>query len=116
MSKHKKQQYDGVVYSTESTFDYQFAELAEEQETLANHQQQLKVQLDRKMRKGKVVTLVTGFRGTQENLESLGKLLKQKCGVGGTAKDAEIMIQGDFKVKIAELLLSEGFKVKLVGG
>lgn len=116
MSKHKKQQYEGVVYSTERDFDFQFSDLLEQVETLPKQQQQLKVQLDRKMRKGKVVTLVTGFRGTQEDLELLGKFLKQKCGVGGAAKDAEIMIQGDFKAKIAELLLAEGYKVKLVGG
>ena len=68
------------------------------------------------MRKGKVVTLVSGFRGKQEDLEMLAKFLKQKCGVGGSAKDAQIVIQGDFKQKISELLLSEGYKVKLVGG
>lgn len=116
MTKNKKQQYEGVVYSTESNFNYQFAELLGDIDTLPNQQQQLKVQLDRKMRKGKVVTLVTGFQGKQEDLEALGKLLKQKCGVGGTAKDSEIMIQGEFKQKIADLLLSEGYKVKLVGG
>ncbi|GEM62053.1 translation initiation factor [Sphingobacterium faecium NBRC 15299] len=116
MSKNKKQPYEGVVYSTDNSFEYQFSELLDDLETLPNQQQQLKVQLDRKMRKGKVVTLITGFRGKQEDLEILAKFLKQKCGVGGSAKDAEIVVQGDFKQKIAELLLSEGYKVKLVGG
>ncbi|AIM39283.1 translation initiation factor [Sphingobacterium sp. SG20118] len=116
MTKSKKQQFEGVVYSTDSSFEYQFSDEIENLETLPNQQQQLKVQLDRKMRKGKIVTLVTGYKGKQEDLEALGKLLKQKCGVGGSAKDAEIIIQGDFKQKIADLLLSEGYKVKLVGG
>ncbi|UIR55857.1 translation initiation factor [Sphingobacterium sp. SRCM116780] len=116
MSKSKKQPYEGVVYSTDNSFEYQFSDLFQDIETLPNQQQQLKVQLDRKMRKGKVVTLVTGFKGKVEDLETLGKFLKQKCGVGGSAKDNEIMIQGEFKQKIADLLLSEGYKVKLVGG
>ncbi|WP_312187044.1 translation initiation factor [Sphingobacterium sp.] len=116
MSKNKKQSYEGVVYSTDDSFNYQLADFFQEEETLAINQQNLKVQLDRKMRKGKVVTLVTGFVGKIEDLESLGKLLKQKCGVGGTVKDGEIIIQGDFKQKIYELLLKEGYRVKLVGG
>lgn len=116
MTKSKKQQFEGVVYSTDSSFEYQFSDEIENLETPPNQQQQLKVQLDRKMRKGKIVTLVTGYKGKQEDLEALGKLLKQKCGVGGSAKDGEIIIQGDFKQKIADLLLSEGYKVKLVGG
>ena len=116
MSKNKKQAYEGVVYSTDDNYNYQFADLAQSVETLPAHQQNLKVQLDRKMRKGKVVTLVTGFVGQAEDLEVLGKLLKQKCGVGGTVKDGEIVIQGEFKQKIYELLLKEGYRVKLVGG
>ena len=106
----------GVVYSTDDSFNYQLADLFQETETLPVNQQNLKVQLDRKMRKGKVVTLVTGFVGQAEDLEALGKLLKQKCGVGGTVKDGEIVIQGEFKQKIYELLLKEGYRVKLVGG
>lgn len=105
----------GVVYSTNSGFDYD-KEGHTEQETLAPQRQNLKVSLDRKKRKGKSVTLVTGFVGTEEDLKSIGKLLKSKCGVGGTTKDGEIMVQGDFCTKIIEILQSEGYKVKRSGG
>lgn len=93
MSKNKKQSYEGVVYSTDDSFSYQLADFFQEADTLPVNQQNLKVQLDRKMRKGKVVTLVTGFVGKAEDLENLGKLLKTKCGVGGTVKDGEVIIQ-----------------------
>ncbi|MDM1296761.1 translation initiation factor [Sphingobacterium sp. N143] len=116
MGKNKKQSYEGVVYSTDDNYNYQFADVFQEVDTLPANQQNLKVQLDRKMRKGKVVTLVTGFVGQVADLESLGKLLKQKCGVGGSVKDGEIMIQGEFKQKIYDLLLKEGYRVKMVGG
>ncbi len=105
----------GVVYSTNSGFDYD-KEGQAEQETLPPQQQNLKVSLDRKKRKGKNVTLVTGFIGTEEDLKSIGKLLKSKCGVGGTTKDGEIMVQGDFCTKIIEILQSDGYKVKRSGG
>lgn len=96
-----------VVYSTNPDYNYEMNE-EEEQTTLPSAQQRLRVQLDRKNRGGKVVTLVTGFVGTDNDLKELGKLLKSKCGVGGSAKDGEIIVQGDFKQRVIELLKSEG--------
>jgi len=114
--KKKKQRFEGIVYSTADNFEYVDAESTEEEETLPASQQKLKVLLDRKARKGKVVTIVQGFVGTAEDLNDLAKKLKQKCGVGGAAKDGEILIQGDLKQKIFDLLQSEGYRVKAVGG
>jgi len=111
----RKQRYSGIVYSTDEDFAFQETE-AEDMETLPNRQQDLRVMLDRKMRGGKTVTLITGFVGSTADLETLGKKLKQKCGVGGSAKDGEIIVQGDFKQRIVQLLLDEGYRVKPVGG
>lgn len=116
MAKQKKQRFEGIVYSTASDFDYTESDSVVEQDTLPSNQQRLKVSLDKKARKGKVVTIVDGFIGREDDLNDLAKLLKQKCGVGGSAKDGIIIIQGDFKNKIFDLLRAEGYSVKLVGG
>lgn len=104
-----------VVYSTNPDYNYEMTD-DEEQVTLEPSRQNLRVQLDRKNRGGKVVTLVTGFVGTENDLKELGKFLKSKCGVGGGAKDGEIFVQGDFKQKVLELLKKEGYtQTKPVG-
>ena len=104
-----------IVYSTNPDYNYEMSDDKEET-TLPHTQQRLRVQLDRKNRGGKVVTLVTGFVGTDNDLKELGKLLKSKCGVGGSAKDGEIIVQGDFKQRVIELLKSEGYtQTKPVG-
>lgn len=105
---------DGVVYSTDQNFSFQY-QRGEETETLSPQQQNLKVLLDKNGRAGKQVTLVTGFIGKTEDVETLTKLLKTKCGVGGSAKDGEILIQGDLRDKVVAVLTKEGYKAKRVG-
>lgn len=97
-----------VVYSTNPDFNYQVEE-ENSPDTLPRPQQRLRVQTERKNRGGKTVTLINGFVGKEEDLKELGKFLKSKCGVGGSAKDGEIIIQGDFKQKVIELLKAEGY-------
>ena len=104
---------DGVVYSTNDNFEYQHQQ-QEEVETLAIAKQSLRVQMDDSGRAGKQVTLVTGFIGTQADLETLTKLLKTKCGVGGTSKDGEILIQGDARDKLVAILLKEGYRARKI--
>lgn len=111
----KKKEKLNIVYSTNPDFHYQYEE-EEEVETLPNGQQKLYVSIDRKQRAGKEVTLVEGFVGKEEDLKDLGKLLKNKCGVGGTVKDNEILIQGNFRDKIFDILVKEGYQVKKKGG
>lgn len=104
----------GVVYSTNPDFEYEDIEELEE-ETLPNNQQKLYVQLDKKQRAGKQVTLITGFVGRSEDLEKLGKELKNKCGVGGSVKNNEILLQGDFRQKVIDYLMQKDYKVKQRG-
>jgi translation initiation factor 1 len=104
----KQQKIQNVVYSTNPDFAYEF-EQEEDIQTLAPQQQRLYVSIDRKQRAGKEVTLVAGFVGSEDDLKDLGKILKSKCGVGGSVKDNEILIQGNFKQKIYDLLRKEGY-------
>ena len=105
----------GVVYSTDPAFQYG-GEQEEQQDTLNPSQQKLYVSLDKKNRKGKTVTLVEGFAGSEEDLKSLGKELKSKCGSGGTARDGEIIIQGDFRDRVITMLKDRGYGVRQKGG
>lgn len=104
---------EGIVYSTNADFEYKL-NIEQEAETLPANQQSLRVELDKKQRAGKKVTLITGFVGKDADLQVLAKVLKNKCGVGGSAKEGEIIIQGDFRPKIAEILTKEGYKVKVI--
>jgi len=101
----------GVVYSTNPDFNYTQAQDVEQQ-TLAPSAQRLVVRIDRRQRAGKQVTLVEGFKGSQEDLSSLAKTLKTRCGVGGTAKDGEITVQGDLRDKVVALLQGMGYNAK----
>lgn len=104
---------EGVVYSTNAEFNYSHGESGE-QNTLPPAQQILRVLLDKSGRAGKQVTLVTGFVGTSADLESLTKTLKTKCGVGGSCKDGDILIQGDVRDKVVAMLTKEGYKAKRI--
>ena len=116
MGKKSKKNRTGVVYSTNSDFSYQMGD-QEEEDTLAPKQQKLYVSLDRKNRRGKEVTLVEGFVGSTDDLQHLGKALKTKCGSGGTAKEGEIMVQGNHVQKVVTLLSAMGFgQIKIKGG
>ena len=97
-----------IVYSTNPNFSYETIE-EEANETLLKNQQKLRVSIEKKGRGGKTVTLVKGFVGTDNDLKALSKLLKTKCGVGGSVKDTEIIIQGDFKQRLIDLLKAEGY-------
>ncbi|MGZ3920435.1 MAG: translation initiation factor [Bacteroidia bacterium] len=113
MSKKDKNRIN-IVYSTNPNFKFE-EENSEEEVTPDKQQQQLKIYLDR-LGGGKMVSRVTGFIGKTGDIEALGKLLKQKCGVGGSVKEREILIQGDHREKIITLLAKEGYKAKKAGG
>lgn len=104
----------GMVFSTDP--DYQIDDEQEEIESVDPGKQTLYVSYDKKHRKGKVVTLVEGFEGPEADLIDLGKRLKQRCGAGGSVKDNEIIVQGNFVTKVMELLIKEGYNVKKKGG
>ncbi len=112
--KNEFKNREGVVYSTNPEFSYS-ERGSFFQETLPKSQQNLTVLLDRKSRAGKVVTLIQGFIGSDNDLKELTKVLKTQCGVGGSQKDGEIIIQGDFKERIYQLLIKEGYRAKKSG-
>lgn len=116
MAKKNKKKRVGIVYSTNPDFDYQFDQ-NNESEALPPAQQRLRVSLDRKQRRGKEVTLVTGFVGPEADLKDLGKALKSKCGVGGSVKEGEILLQGDHRQKVVDWLKEQGYsQTKRSGG
>ncbi|MBN8876423.1 MAG: translation initiation factor [Chitinophagaceae bacterium] len=109
MSKKNKADNRGFVYSTDP--DFKFEEAAEQGETLPAAQQKLRIRLDTKQRAGKAVTLIEGFSGKDDDLQDLGKKLKTFCGSGGSAKDGEIIVQGDHRDKVLQWLLKQGYKL-----
>ena len=115
MSKKSRKNRTGIVYSTDPEYEYSYDGESGDI-TLPPEEQDLRVMLDRKSRGGKQVTLVTGFIGTDEDLKDLAKYLKTKCGVGGSSKNTEIVIQGNHKEKILALLLDKGYQAKISGG
>ncbi len=106
----------GFVFSTNDDFDESKYRDGESQEELSPKEQRLEAHFSNKGRGGKTVTIIKGFQGPDEDLVSLGKMLKKKCGVGGSTKDGEIIIQGDDREKIMQILKKEGYNVKRVGG
>lgn len=112
LSKNRK---DGIVYSTNKNFNFNDHN-DEEMESVSPSGQMLKVWLEKNARGGKTVSIIKGFVGKEEDLEKLAKILKSKCGVGGSAKDGEILIQGDHRDKICKILADLGYPCKKAGG
>lgn len=111
---NKKSKKKGVVYSTNPNFEYEYEK--DEIKTLPNQEQLLEVWIDKKHRAGKTCVLIKGFIGRNDDLKSLAKTLKSKCGVGGSVKNAEIIIQGDVRDKAIEILQSLQYNTKRIGG
>jgi len=109
--KNSRRDAVGVVYSTNPDYQYQY-DTTPEPDTLPPAQQKLRVRMERSGRGGKTVTVVDGFTGTDDDLQALGRTLKTRCGVGGSAKDGLIIIQGDFRQRVVELLQSLGYPAK----
>ncbi|CAI8282064.1 MAG: Uncharacterised protein [Cryomorphaceae bacterium] len=112
MVKNKKNR-KGIMYSTNPNFEFVYEN--EKMDTLVNNQQNLKVCID-KHRAGKIAVIIKGFIGSTDDLKVLGKILKAKCGVGGSTKNGEIIIQGDLRDKVMDILEKEGYNYKRVGG
>lgn len=113
--KNTRKGREGIVYSTNPDFDYN-SHLEMESETLPLQEQKLIVRIERKARGGKTATLVEGFVGKKDDIEALGKSLKARCGVGGSVKEGVILIQGDVKQKVYDLLIAQGYNAKKSGG
>ncbi len=109
MAKKKRKEWDGFIYSEDD-----FHSDNEIEETVEPSEQDLRVRLESKNRNGKSVTLITGFIGLEEDLKDLGKILKSSCGVGGSVKDGEIIVQGDFRDKICQILEKRGYHFKRI--
>lgn len=115
MNKKHKESKGGIIFSTNPNFEYENNPI-EQEETLPPSKQDLRIWLDTKQRKGKAVTLITGFQGTTDDIKELEKSLKSLCGAGGSSKNGEILIQGDFREKILTWLTGKGYKAKKAGG
>ena len=111
--KKNKNNRKGMIYSTNPNFEFEYDD--EKMDTLANNQQNLKVCID-KHRAGKIAVILKGFVGNTDDLKALSKILKARCGVGGSTKNGEIIIQGDIRDKVMDILTKEGYNYKRVGG
>ena len=115
MNNNDWKQKLGVVYSTNPNFSLD-TENEDSQSSLPKNKQLLRIEIDKKGRNGKCATLITGYVGSESDVKELAKMLKIKCGVGGSTRDGEILIQGDVRTKVADILVQEGYKTKVIKG